>query len=386
MVLGDTAIKRLNLSRYLYFIAVDNARLNREVASFACINLVQDAVEMFLVAAADHLNLKLPARTDFPQYLDKINDVISPNELPFRRRLIELNKVSVVAKHDGVRPDSTELAGYVAVARDFFDKACQEIFGVNYWSISLVHLLDEGEVKTFLSAAERCYEQRDYFSVIAEARKAFFVEFEVKYDIAQFIDKSKHEDHGILFGWDSMAPYFAKNREYIEKNVKDPFDYIVLDHSHLDSELMRIGIDNGTFWNIRRLTPAVYRLKDIGWVFKNDPDLEEPDGDHAGYVLENMVNIALRTQAYRKSFRSAKGSSTWVVKLRGHPVKILQRAHPDSKVEKILSDEVPSLNVTYGTPGLVRDSYYWRVVEWLDKDDPSSFIIGYVSDEYVDHS
>lgn len=48
---------------------------------------------------------------------------------------------------------------------------------------------------------------------------------------------------GLLSGF-SEAPFFTRNKEYIEKNVHEPTDFIVLDHSNVVFGLSR-GKDRG---------------------------------------------------------------------------------------------------------------------------------------------
>ncbi len=62
-----TVLKRLVLSRYLYELAAQNGRAERDVALSACVNLLQDSIEIFMVAGLDHLNANVGARTEFPQ-------------------------------------------------------------------------------------------------------------------------------------------------------------------------------------------------------------------------------------------------------------------------------------------------------------------------------
>jgi len=51
-------------------------------------------------------------------------------------------------------------------------------------------------------------------------------------------------------------PYYARDKQYIKENVKDPFNYIVLDYKSVDAELMKEGIDNKPprFIGMRRMT------------------------------------------------------------------------------------------------------------------------------------
>src|SRR5262245_15797380 len=104
MALDQTIVKRLMLARYLFNQAKSAFRSNREVATFAAINSLQDAIEIFFLAAADHLGVEIGRRTEFEQYIDKLNERLA-EPLQFRQRLIEINKVRVLAKHNGVPPN-----------------------------------------------------------------------------------------------------------------------------------------------------------------------------------------------------------------------------------------------------------------------------------------
>jgi len=84
------------------------------------------------------LNAVIGRNADFAQYLDRINDKLSPNELPFRQRLLEINKVRILSKHNGVPPNPTELGGYVSIAKDFLEQACLAAFELEFWAVSLL--------------------------------------------------------------------------------------------------------------------------------------------------------------------------------------------------------------------------------------------------------
>jgi hypothetical protein len=251
-ILSGPVVKRLTLSRHLFEMALRNARSQQEAADAASVNLLQDAIEIFFLAVFDFLNIAVAQRTDFPNYLDKLSDNIG-GELPFRRRLLEINRVRVHSKHEGIPPNRKEVDGYVTDARKFLEQICEKVLGVDYWTISLVALLDEGEPKQFLKEAEKAFKEGDYVRCLVECRKAFYVTFESEYDT----QKDLKSDGGVLFS--SSAPYFARDKNYILKNVKEPLDYIVLDYSSIDAELMKEGIDNTAFWNVWRLTPLCPR-------------------------------------------------------------------------------------------------------------------------------
>jgi hypothetical protein len=204
-MLSEPVIKRLTLSRYLFEMALRNARTQQEAADAASVNLLQDAIEIFFLAVFDFLNIPVARRTDFPQYLDRLSDNIE-GELPFRRRLLEINRVRVHSKHEGIPPNRKEVDGYVTDGRKFLEQMCEKVLGVDYWTISLVALLDEGEPKQFLEEAEKAFKEGDYVRCLVECRKAFYVSFESEYDT----QKDLKSDGGILFS--SSAPYYARDK------------------------------------------------------------------------------------------------------------------------------------------------------------------------------
>jgi hypothetical protein len=278
VALRQSITKRLMLARYLFSQAKDAVRSNREVATFAAINLLQDAIEIFFLAAAEHLNAEISRKTEFEQYIDKINEKLA-EPLPFRQRLIEINKVRVLSKHNGIPPNRTELTGYVEDARLFFEEACQKLFSTSFWTISLIDLLPEGETRQFVTEAEKFYNEGKYYECLIECRKAIYSEIESSYVIDFFADGESSWFAAAM----CKAPDYTKSKRYVDENVRDPFDYVHLDHGRVDAELLRDGIEPAVFWNIWRLTPPVYRpsyslrLDDPRFAVKHDLDVEPQD-------------------------------------------------------------------------------------------------------------
>jgi hypothetical protein len=374
-MLQEPVIRRVTLSRYLFELATQNARSDQEVAGAACVNLLQDAVEIFLLAAADHVNVHLAVKTDFPQYLDKINEVIG-DELPFRRRLIEINRVRVLSKHDGIPPNQKEVAGYVSDVRKFLEQACTQVLNVDFWSVSLIQLLADDEAKNLLLEAETNFRKGDYPECLIACRKAFYVEFESSYDIQKDIDNP-----GLgLFG--SRAPYYARNPEYIEKEVATPFDYIVLDHNQIDADLTKEGIDHTSFWNIPRLTPDVYRHKEQDeWVVKHEPSKlqKEEIKERAAYVLENLVAILLARQANRRRMKGLPSfPKLYTAKVRQPNTTVYKKADKTGAVEGFIPEGITEVMVDYATRGLKDNETYWYV---FHRSKTTPWILGFVLEE-----
>src|SRR3990172_527530 len=147
MELDTPVVKRISLARYLFQLAEQESRSASDLALFSGVNLLQDSVEMFLVALSDQLNAGIKQNTKFEEYFDLINEKIKPKELPFRNRLLRLNRIRVDSKHYGIQPERQECGGIFVSAREFFEETATSILGINFFTISLVDLLDEKETK-----------------------------------------------------------------------------------------------------------------------------------------------------------------------------------------------------------------------------------------------
>jgi hypothetical protein len=375
-MLEEAVIRRITLARYLFELATINAGSNQDVANAACVNMLQDAIEIFLLAALDHLNANVSARTAFEQYLDKINEVTG-DQLPFRRRLLEINKVRVLSKHDGIPPNSREIEGYVSDARKFLEQACRKLLNADFWSISLIRVLDDGEPKKLLLEAEAGLEAGNHAQCLIACRKAFYAVFEHEYD-------TQKDLNAVLFG--SRAPYYARNKEYIERHVKTPFDYIVLDHGQLDADLTKEGLDHTSFWNIWRLTPAVYRHKpEDEWLVKHEPHLLEEDGlkARAAYVLENAVSILLARQKNKQMVKWAQ-YRVYSARLRREKTTVYTKADKASTVAGITKDGSTIVHVNWATPGLKGDGIYWSAIQATgdgNDDDLRAYLQGFIHEE-----
>jgi hypothetical protein len=370
-MLSEPVIKRLTLSRHLFEMALRNARQQQEAADAAAVNLLQDAIEIFFLAAFDFLNIAVAQRTEFPQYLDKLSDSVG-GDLPFRRRLLEINRVRVHSKHEGIPPNRKEVDGYVTDARKFLEQMCEKILQVDYWTISLVALLDDDEPKQFLQAAEKAFKAGEYVECLVECRKAFFVSFESAYDTQKDL-----KGVGILSG--SQAPYYARDKDYIKKNVKEHFDYIVLDHKSIDADLMKEGIDNTAFWNIWRLTPQVYRHdKNDAWIVQHHPAKQAAEGlrERAAHVLSSMTSMLLARQDSRRMAKYIHDSSYFDVKVKAGAT-IYSKADKNGDKAGTLPEGVEIIGVDYATQGLNDEEIYWSAF-YFEKGPPMVMLSGYV--------
>ena len=140
-------IRQISLARHLYELGINSLRSSNDLHLFAAANLLQDAVEAYLLAIARHVDAAIDTKTSFDKYFVAINERIKPNELPFKLKLTRLNLIRVNSKHHGIQPARDECDRLAGIVREFFDGVSSSILGVVFATVSAIDLLDEGETK-----------------------------------------------------------------------------------------------------------------------------------------------------------------------------------------------------------------------------------------------
>lgn len=378
--LSPPQVKRIMLARLLLNEALDQERSGQELRLFAAMNQLQDAVEVFLLAVAEEVDATLDQRTDFNLYLDRIDAKIAPAKLPFRPKLIRLNKIRVGSKHALIQPQTADVRDMLIVVREFFAEVAQEHLGVDFATIHLVDLIRNDEVRTHLQAAVDAYASGKYAEALIESRKAFFIRWERDADIARFAERPSSGYWGLL-GPGGRSPEFAKNPTYIAQSVKDPFGYIVFDHAALTNELVASGVDTLAFWNIWRLTPKVYRTNERGWLVRHELAIvTSPDIIlNAAYVIDNLISIVLHLEERDSKTRTSRWDLQWQVYKPPRLVPIYSSADRSGPPAAFAPVEWSVIQVTAATVGLRDNETYWCV---SDGRGPT-YLTGYVSEHDV---
>lgn len=369
-------IRRICLARHLYELGLSSLRSSNDLQLFAAANLFQDAVEAFLIAIGDHVGAVIDQNTKFDKYFVAINERIAPKELPFRLKLLSLNRIRVDSKHYGIQPARIECDGLAISVREFFDEVSSSVLGVTFSTVSAIDLLEDGETKQALLEAKAALESSDHATCAISCRKAIYLEVEHRFNIADFKDQ---EAKG-FFGPFSDAPFFARNKDYIEKYVFDPTNYIVFDHGRLDQELLKQGVDTTAFWNIWRLTPAVYQTKDDVWIVKHefnklDAKLLE---DKVDYIFSTTLDIVLSLHAARKAVKW-QSHERYTLELAKENVPVYQKADVNSKVVGTTPPGMTRIDTEFYVLGFEGDGPYWHV----SHSEDGLFLWGYIHADCV---
>ena len=192
----------------LYELARENLSSANDLSLSIGVNLIQDAVETFLLAVGEHVNAPTLSNTSFDRYFELIDQKITPKELPFRAKLIALNKLRVNAKHYGLAPSQSETQGLIITIREFFDEVAKSILGLSFASVSLIDLVRDGNAKELLKSAEESFRAGEFSDCLENCRKAIFLRIERRYDIEPYSKPEAYHPLGFAL-MRNRAPFFC---------------------------------------------------------------------------------------------------------------------------------------------------------------------------------
>lgn len=367
-------VNGVSLAKHLLELSITGLRSKNTLHHFAGINLLHDSVEAFLLAVLGEFEIPVDQTTKYDKYFSLINEKIAPKELSFRGALSRLNRIRIASKHHGIQPPKADCDQLLAAVREFFEESATATLGVSFSAISAIGLLDDGPVKELLQEAE-AHLDGDPASCLIACRKALFLLVERRYDIVNFKDG---KTRGLL-ALGTLAPTYAQSKAYIDKYVLCPTDFIVLDRSRIDQDLLKAGIDPIGYWNVWRLTPEVYKDGDR-WVVKNEfaKLSAEASEEHAQYVFTTSTDIALGLQTSRRATKSSP-YSRHQVELAREGVPVYGRADRESPVVATTPPGLLHVLTEYCIGGLADDASYWEV----RYEDGENYVDGYVHEDDI---
>ena len=336
-------------------------------------------METFLVAVADHVNARVSPKSRFEDILQKIEDS-TDKPLPFRKKLIRLNRIRNNSKHDGIEPPRLDVSDIETVIPEFLEEVSATILGVDFTTVSLVDLLKDGESKDLLRSAEISFKEGNYEGCLISCRKAIFVEFEHDYDAAPFLNPRPRSLLMAASTASSKVPAIFRDGEYIKKRVADPTDYVMIDYPRLEKDLLVAGIDSTIFVNVMRLTTPVYRSsRKAEWVVKREFSLVHSDvvKDSAEYVFPNTVAaiLALHQNQIKTKWAARK---SYVVRLARDEVPVYAKADRTSELEGHIEKGVRAVSCQFSVGGFDLTTYL-RVHHWSE----TQYLAGYIGEDDV---
>ena len=215
-----------------------------------------------------------------------------------------LNRSRGGSKHFGNTIDQYAAKIFSNKANETIDWLILQIFGKSYNQIFSTELIQHSETKKLLETASQILETDDEpnFKVLTTIRKAIFINFEEDYSIEEWKDIEQEKQYTSLstLVFKNKAPFYTRNKEWINKNVKDIFDYIQIDHESLQTKLLIYGITIAKFFNLLRLTPKVFRHKNNNaWKEELNSNFSEVNTETLEYCLSTTIEAILLKENYQ---------------------------------------------------------------------------------------
>lgn len=169
--LDANTVRRLAFIRFLYTQGLDQARRPQPLAATALLSF-HDAVEMFLLLAAEHLNVNLPGNVTFENYWEQIAQR-SGTQLPGKPAMRRMNKSRVNFKHHGSIPSPTDLEQFRGDVTTFLTDATKLVLGADFLTLDMIDLVTQQVALTRLRDAETHASKGDFTEALAQLSEAF---------------------------------------------------------------------------------------------------------------------------------------------------------------------------------------------------------------------
>jgi hypothetical protein len=277
--------------------------------SSAGLILLQDALEIVFLAMLVEKDIDEHKALESKSFDELIGELKKSGvSVPKTGTLKALNKQRVITKHFGQLAEPLTVQTYAEAVDVALEAIVFTVLGKRYSEIFLSDLLANGEAKVFLLDAALKLESGDFLEALTLVRKALFVEVEIEYCVHKWSDADPNERLGLfsISRGGMKAPYWTRNRDWIEKNISTPFDYIQIDHEKLRLDAMEWGVNTAELANIRSLTPEVFRSeKDSPWHIQYDLQFptNEATPENVRYCLDRTLSVLLRKQQHTTARR-----------------------------------------------------------------------------------
>ena len=169
-LIDENIVRRLGFIRYLYGVAVDQSQLPEPMCASSLLTF-HDAVELFLLLACKHKDTAPPQ--SFIDHWEKLDHRLSDSQITQKQAMKELDKARANLKHFGIIPVRDNIQEYLYTTRRFFEENTPTVFGVDFDSFSMVHLIRHPTIRMDLEEAERLREQDELEEAIGKVAVAF---------------------------------------------------------------------------------------------------------------------------------------------------------------------------------------------------------------------
>ncbi len=169
-------LKQLLLARYLFQAGETEMKREGEFSPSLAISFFQDSIETLIWTVAKEVDVEMNGkdRFDFESSWTLIQKK-SDKLMPYRGKMIDLNKARVGFKHNGnLVAKTTSISCYVH-AEDFLRDTSVMFFGVNIFTLSDADSVTDMDVRNYIKCAELAFQAGNIKDTLSACANAFLL-------------------------------------------------------------------------------------------------------------------------------------------------------------------------------------------------------------------
>lgn len=301
-------VKRLVFIKYLYHQGVEQSKKPRPY-SWSSILMFHDAIELFLLLAAEHLDISEEALRNltFTKYWVLINAKLPVKEmggLTQRISMERLNDIRREFKHHGISPSEEAVENARVNVGNFLAENCEVLFKVNFHDISLVDLVILGTAKTKLKHALKLRDT-DYEPTIDEIVLAFHLL------VDDYVDRKRDGYGRSMFDFAGFGWFDSWNKLSQElEDVRDAFRDLERSVGQLNeiAKMMVLGFDIRKYLRFETLTAREIERVSKGYAMRKVERKVEGNttSEDIQFCIDFVIECAIILQEGDFEFRPKK--------------------------------------------------------------------------------
>ncbi len=348
---------------------------DRHIASAGLV-VLQDAIELVFYACLIERGIdevKTIEKLGFDELIGELKH--AGIAVPKSGTLKAMNKQRVLVKHHAQLAEPAAVINYYNASLLAVDAVLKEVIGTSLHHVIAADSISDRKVKVHITEASNQIERREYFDAMVSVRKALFLTVEKEYDIAKWADAQENSLSLLLAGY-SKAPFYTRNRDWILQHAKDPLAYIQLDHAQVSADMIELGIDPEEFFNVWRLTPAVYELANGAWAVKTEGRIQDAATEENARYCQDAVVAIILAQQFRKRRRRWSEYRRWSAKLL-HRQAVLSSAAIDADPLGVVLEEGTVCTALYCVSDFTGQNQF-AFIFLVQQDKNKPLIEGYI--------
>jgi hypothetical protein len=284
------------LCRALYAEAETYLARNDGVHVGLAVSIAQDAVELFLRAV---MKVRPVAGQKIPEdfvkcmdYIDAAADQVETKYVPFRAKLIELNKARVNFKHYGLIPDKVDSRRLLGYVQDFFDIAAERFFGVRFSDLSVADLVTSTTVRDRLKDAECTLRDGDIERALGYSAEA--VDVASRQLIAMLSPRSSRWPPSTSARFDDAAAQLARE---LEGSIEDAFA-----GSERVAIMLALAVNITELVRFESVVPSLHRQFGGSYMWEWKQGASAPSLSDAAFAVDFATKFVLAVQGRMPHF------------------------------------------------------------------------------------